>query len=106
VQGFSQIQGVDFEDTYATTARLESFRLLLAIVASTGLHLWQLDFVAAYLNSDIDFDVYMEQPKGFAEGGGDMVWKLWKTLYGTMQEGHDWFKTLSHTYQDLGYKQS
>ena len=34
------------------------------------------------------------------------MWKLWKTLYGTMQGGHDWFKTLSHTYQDLGYKQS
>jgi len=39
-QGFFQIQGVDFEDTYAAMTRLESFYLLLAIVASTGLHLW------------------------------------------------------------------
>jgi len=51
---------VDFEDTYTAMARLESFCLLLAIVALTGLHLWQLDFMAAYLNSNIDFDVYME----------------------------------------------
>ena len=57
---------MDFEDIYAATARLELFCLLLAIVASTGLHLWQLNFVAAYLNSNIDFNVYMEQPKGFA----------------------------------------
>jgi len=76
-QGFSKIQGVDFENTY------------IAIVASTELHLWQLNFVVAYLNSDIDFDVYIEQPKGFVEGGGDMVWKLRKTLYGTMQGGHN-----------------
>jgi len=64
---------VNFEDIYAAMARLESFRFLLAIVVSIGLYLWQLDFVAAYLNSNIDFDVYMEWPKGFAEGGGDMV---------------------------------
>ncbi|KAJ3552017.1 hypothetical protein NP233_g12969 [Leucocoprinus birnbaumii] len=105
-KGYTQIQGVDFEETYAATARLESFRLILAIVASLGLVLWQLDFVAAYLNSDIEFDVYMEQPQGFSEGGGDMVWKLRKTLYGTMQGGHDWFKTLSKAYKELGYRQS
>jgi len=62
--------------------------------------------VAAYLNSDINFDVYMEQLKGFAERGGDMVWKLQKTLYDIMQGEYDWFKTLSCTYQDSGYKQS
>jgi len=45
--------------------------------------------VVAYLNSDIDFDVYIEQPKGFVEEGGDMVWKLQKTLYGTMQGEHN-----------------
>ncbi|KAJ3564398.1 hypothetical protein NP233_g8320 [Leucocoprinus birnbaumii] len=104
--GYTQIQGVDFDETYAATARLESFRLILAIVALLDLVLWQLDFVAAYLNSNIDFDVYMEQPQGFVEGGGDKVWKLQKTLYGTMQGGHDWFKTLSKTYKELGYHQS
>jgi len=62
--GFSQIQGVDFENTYIATVRLESFYLLLAIVALKRLHLWYLDFVATYLNSDIDFDVY-KTAKGF-----------------------------------------
>ena len=60
----------------------------------------------AYLNSDIDIDIYMKQPKGFVLEGGDIVWKLCKTLYSTMQECYDWFKTLSQTYKDLGYKQS
>jgi len=80
---------VDFEDTYAVTARLESFHLLLAIVALTGLHLWQVNFVMAYLNSNIDIDVYIEQSKSFVKGRGDIIWKLWKTLYGTMQGGHN-----------------
>ena len=106
-QGFTQVQRVDFEETYAATACLESFQLLLAIVASKNLHLWQLDFVAAYLNSNINFDVYMEQPEGFVEGEErEKVWKLHKTLYGTMQGGHDWFKILSKVYQELGYHQS
>ncbi|KAJ3570236.1 hypothetical protein NP233_g4537 [Leucocoprinus birnbaumii] len=74
--GYSQIQGVDFKETYTATMHLESFHVVLAIVASLGLVIWQLDFVAAYLNSDIDFEVYMEQPQGFSEGGGDKVWKL------------------------------
>ena len=51
---------MDFKDIYIVTARLESFYLLLVIVASLGLHMWQLDFVVAYLNNDIDFDIYME----------------------------------------------
>ncbi|KAJ3563743.1 hypothetical protein NP233_g8744 [Leucocoprinus birnbaumii] len=105
-KGYTQIQGVDFKETYAATARLELFCLILAIVALQGLVLWQLNFVTVYLNSDIEFDVYMEQPQGFSEGGGNMVWKLRKTLYGTMQGGHDWFKTLSKAYKELGYRQS
>ena len=55
------------------TAKLESFCLLLAIVALERLHLWQLDLVATYLNSDIDIDVYMKQSKGFAEKGDNIV---------------------------------
>ena len=103
-QGFTQVQGVDFKETYAATACLESFQLLLAVVASKNLHLWQLDFVAAYLNSNINFNVYIEQSEGFVEGGGqEKVWKLHKTLYGTIQGRHNWFKTLSKAYQELGY---
>jgi len=73
-------------------------------MASFNLHLWQLDFVATYLNSNIDFDMYMKQPQEFTEKEGDMVWKLCKTLYGTIQGRHDWFKTLSTAYKKLEYK--
>lgn len=98
-----QVLGEDYDETYASVARLESVRMVCAIAASLGLRLWQVDFVSAFLNSDNTFEVYMEQPPGFEEGGGDYVWLLLKTLYGTMQGAHDWAYNLDRTYQGHGY---
>ena len=75
-----------------------------AIAAKHNLTLWRLDFVGAYLNSLTKEDIYMEQPEGFVKPGFEgYVAKLVHTIYGTMQGGHDWYKTLSLTYNDLGY---
>ena len=59
-KSYSQIQEVDFKKIYTATTYLESFCLLLNIIASLDLYLQQLYFVATYVNSDIDFDMYME----------------------------------------------
>ena len=104
IKNYSQIQRIDFKKTYNVTAHLESFYLLLAIIASLNLYLWQLDFVDTYLNSNIDFDMYIKQPQKFVKKRSDIVWKLCKTLYRTIQGRHDWFKTLSTTYKKLEYK--
>jgi len=58
-----------------------------------------VDFVSTFLNSDSTFKVFMEQPKGFEEGGADYVWKLQKTLYGTMQGTYDWAKNLDKIFE-------
>jgi hypothetical protein len=102
-KGFTQVLGEDYDETYASVARLESVRLICAIAASLGLRLWQVDFVSAFLNSDNTFEVYMEQPPGFEEGGDDQVWLLLKTLYGTMQGAHDWARNLERAYEGHGY---
>jgi len=71
---------------YVSVACLDSIQLVCAIVISQGLRLWQVDFVSAFLNSNSSFNIYIEQPRGFEEGGdSDLVWKLQKTLYGMMQ---------------------
>ncbi|KAF7782993.1 hypothetical protein Agabi119p4_2369 [Agaricus bisporus var. burnettii] len=101
-KGFTQVIGEDYDETYASVARLESVRMVCAVAASRGLRLWQVDFVSAFLNSENSFEVYMEQPPGFEEGG-DHVWLLLKTLYGTMQGAHDWAQTLDRTYAGHGY---
>ena len=72
-KGFTQIIGEDFDETYASVAHLKSVRLVCAIAATRKLRLWQVDFVSAFLNSDNSFEVYMEQPKGFEQGGGGMA---------------------------------
>jgi hypothetical protein len=98
VKGFTQVLGEDYDEMYASVAHLESARMVCAIAASMGLHLWQVDFVSVFLNSENVYKVYMEQPPGFEEGG-DQVWLFLKTLYGTMQGAHDWACMLECTYQ-------
>jgi hypothetical protein len=106
-QGFNQIPGVDFDQTYASVARLESMRMCLAIIAHLGLQLWQIDFVAAYLNSVNKYEVYTEQAPGFIRRGEEhLVYRAHKTVYGMMAGAHDWEDELSGTYDALGYYQS
>jgi hypothetical protein len=106
-KGFTQIHGHDYEETWAAVARLESIRMTAAIAAQRNLHLWQVDFEAAYLNSETKEEIYMEQPRGY-EVPGKEGWacRLKKTIYGTMQGGRDWAVTLGKTYNDLGYVSS
>ena len=106
-KGYTQHFGVDYNETWAAVTRLESVRMTAAIAAKFDLKLWRIDFVGAYLNSLTKEDIYMKQPEGFVEPGyEDYVAKLVHTIYGTMQGGHDWYQTLSGTYNDLGYTTS
>ena len=80
---------------------------MATIAAKLDLKLWCIDFVGAYLNSLTKEDIYMKQPEGFVEPGKeDHVAKLVHMIYGTMQGGHDWYRTLSTSYDELGYTTS
>ena len=103
-KGYTQQYGVDYNETWAGVTRLESVRMTAAVAANFDLKLWRLDFVGAYLNSLTKEDIYMKQPEGLIEPGyEDHACKLVHTIYGTMQGAHDWYETLSRTYNDLGY---
>jgi hypothetical protein len=67
-QGFSQRPGFEYLEVFAPTVRLPTLRIILALAALHDLHLWSVDISNAYLNGDMDCDVYMEQPEGFAQG--------------------------------------
>ena len=106
-KGYTQQLGVDYNETWAGVTRLESVRMTAAIAAKYDLKLWRIDFVGAYLNSLTKEDIYMKQPEGFVEPGfEDYVCKLVHTIYGTMQGAHDWYETLTATYDKLGYTTS
>ncbi|KAK1652774.1 hypothetical protein QYE76_070579 [Lolium multiflorum] len=64
-KGFRQIQGVDYDETFSPVAKLKSVRILLAIAAFFDYEIWQMDVKMAFLNGDIEEELYMVQPKGF-----------------------------------------
>jgi hypothetical protein len=66
-KGYSQVEGLDFGETYAPVARLESIRILLAYATYHGFKLYQMDVKSAFLNGPIKEEVYVEQPIGFED---------------------------------------
>ena len=66
-QGYTQIEGIDFDETFASVARIESIRLLLAVACILNVKLYQMDVKSAFLNGILNEEVYVEQPKGFED---------------------------------------
>jgi hypothetical protein len=64
-QGYNQVEGLDFGETFARVARLDAIRILLAFVTSKGFKLYQMDVKSSFLNGIIQEDVYVRQPPGF-----------------------------------------
>jgi hypothetical protein len=80
-QGYSQVEGLDFGETFALVARLEAIRILLAFATSKGFKLYQMNVKNAFLNGVIQEEVYIRQPPGFESPKyPDRVYKLWKAL--------------------------
>ena len=103
-QGFSQTHGVDYEEVFSPVARSESIRSLLALGNTFDLEIHQMDVCTAFLNGELDCDVYMEQPKGYSNGDPDMVCKLKKGLYGLKQASRCWNKTLDDYMKSRDYR--
>jgi hypothetical protein len=94
-KGYAQVAGLDFEETFAPIARLESIRILLAYAAHHSSRLFQMDVKSAFLNGPIKEEVYVEQPPGFQDKRyPDHVCKLSKALYGLKQALRAWYECL------------
>jgi hypothetical protein len=92
-RGFTQQQGIDFKETYAPVTKLTTIRTMLAVAALKDYRVEHLDVSNAYLNADVEEELYMEQPEGFVqcdENGNKLVCKLIKSLYGLKQAGRNW----------------
>jgi hypothetical protein len=94
-KGYSQVEALDFNETYAPVARLESIRILLAYATYHGFKLYQMNMKSAFLNGPIKEEVYVEQPPGFEDSEyPNHVYKLSKVLYGLKQAPRAWYECL------------
>ncbi|GKB17696.1 retrovirus-related pol polyprotein from transposon TNT 1-94 [Tanacetum coccineum] len=94
-QGYNQQEGIDFDETYAPVARLESIRILLVYACAHDFKLYQMDVKSAFLNGFINEEVYVAQPHGFIDfEKPNHVFKLKKALYGLKQAPKAWYDRL------------
>ena len=106
-QGFAQQHGIDYEETFAPVVKYVSLRAVLAIANQHNMELHQMDVNSAYLNGDIDADIYMRQPEGFIDSDNpNKVCKLRKGLYGLKQGGRIWNQKIDRYLKTQGYTPS
>lgn len=105
-RGFSQVEGVDFDQIFSPVVRFETVHLALALAALESWYLFRLDVQNAYLYGVLQEEIYMEQPEGFAVKGQEhKVLHLLKVLYGLKQAGLVWWRTLDQSMKELGFTQ-
>ena len=105
-KGYSQQPGIDYDETFAPVAKFTSIRMLLALAAHYDFEVHQMDVRSAFLNGDLDVDIYMQQPEGYTDdrsGGQLLVCKLNKALYGLKQAGRAWFEKMDKALVQLGF---
>lgn len=90
IKGFSQRPGIDFNETFAPVAHHTSLRIVIALAATHSLQLHQLDVIGAYLNGNVDEEIYMTLPPECVDSPEQSVVRLRKALYGLKQAGMVW----------------
>ena len=103
-QGYTQVEGIDFDETFAPVARLEAIRILLAYANHNNILLYQMDVKSAFLNGKVKEEVYVAQPPGFEDPKHPEVYKLNKALYGLKQAPRAWYDTLKDFLKSKGFK--
>ena len=103
-RGFQQVEGYDFTDTYSGVVKAASYRILFALLALLGWKCHQMDVVTAFLNGDIQEEIYIHPPEGYATPGKAL--KLLKALYGLKQAPRQWYRKLRQWLLDNGWKVS
>ncbi|KAL9444243.1 hypothetical protein AB3S75_017429 [Citrus x aurantiifolia] len=105
VKGYAQLFGVDFSETFAPVARLDTIRLLLALAAQKQWKIYQLDVKSAFLNGYLDEEIFVEQPEGFV-ADPKKVYLLKKALYGLKQAPRAWYSRIDDHLLNIGFNKS
>ena len=94
-KGYSQTEGIDYDETFAPVAMLEAIRMFLEFAAHSNFKVYQMDVKSAFLNGELNEEVYGEQPPDFVNSELlDFVYFLFKVIYGWKQAPRKWHDTL------------
>ena len=102
-----QREGIDYNKIFSLVSCKDSFRIIMALVAHYDLELHQMDVKTAFLNRDLEENVYMAQPKGFVvEGKERMRCCLKKSIYGLKQASRQWYLKFDSTIRKFGFQEN
>ena len=105
-KGFTQTFGIDYLETFAPMAKLNTIKVLLSMAVNLDWPLQQLDVKNTFLNGDLKEEVYMDSPLEFEGKFQSRVCKLKKSLYGLKQSPRSWFENFTRLVKDQGYAQA
>ncbi|GJT75471.1 putative RNA-directed DNA polymerase [Tanacetum coccineum] len=106
-KGYTQLYGVDYEETFSPVANIRAIRILISIAAYYDYEIWQMDVKTTFLNGYLDEDIYMVQPKGFVDPNHPRkVCKLKRSIYGLKQASRSWNKRFDEEIKRFGLAQN
>ena len=107
VKDYAQSKGLDYDETFAPTAKMVTIRTVIALAAHHQWPIYQMDIKSAFLNGTLEEEVYVEQPPGFAvPGSASKVCKLKKALYGLKQAPRAWYQRIDEFFGRIGLERS
>ena len=106
-RGFTQTYGLDYKETFAPVAKMNTVRVLLSVAINQTWPLYQMDVKNAFLHGDLEEEVYMKLPPGHPQSHDpDMVCRLHKSIYGLKQSPRAWYAKLSSVLEAFGFQMS
>jgi hypothetical protein len=106
-KGYSQVKGIDFGEIFSAVAKLTSIIFLLSVFATFDFEVEQMDVKTTFLHGDLEEEIYVKLPEGFAvKGKKELVCKLKKSLYGLKQSSRMWYQKFDTYMLVLGFTRS
>ena len=103
-KGFNQLEGIDYNETFAHVAKMNTIRTILSIASSYKWEIHQMDVKSDFLNGDLNEEIYMQQPPGFINAeSSNLVCKLHNSLYGLKQVPWAWYDKINTYFLKNGF---
>ena len=104
---FTQKEDIDYRKTFSPISKKDSLRIIMTLVAHFDLELHQMNVKTAFLNGNLEEEVYMDQPEGFPSKEKEhMVYKLKKSIYGLKQASRQWYLKFNDIITSFGFKEN